>query len=486
MSAITRDLISLYADSDGLRLAELVRRKEVTSSELTDIAISLIDGLNGKLNAVVIKAFDRARARASEPAGEGIFAGVPYLLKNIGSDCEGLPMTNGLAYRKNYVSRSDTEMVRRIKASGLNILGRTNVPENGWCLATEPRFYGPTLNPWNPAVTPGGSSGGAAAAVASRMVPIAEGSDGGGSIRGPASCCALVGLKPSRGRITYGPDDVDFWFGSVSTFALTRTVRDAAAFLEATAGNMAGDLYTPPRPLDSWLNGLSHSPRKLRVGYALASPWGPAFAPEVAHAVKATASLFEELGHTVEEHRASTNLEKAWADYNDMNSVQTLLEFEEMAKVVGRPVQQSDLVAFNWAWLEHGRSLSGRDYAASVAGIRKANQQLQMELAPFDVFLTPTLTQLPCPVGYWDMNEADFERYIGKWTDAAFLFAFNLSGLPAMSVPATWTNDDIPIGVQLVGRYGDEATILKLAAQMEQARPWIGRRPSICAGASPS
>jgi amidase len=157
-----------------------------------------------------------------------------------------------------------------------------------------------------------------------------------------------------------------------------------------------------------------------------------------------------------------------------------------MAKVVGRPVKQSDLVAFNWAWLEHGRSLSARDYAASVLGIRKANQQIQMELAPFDVFLTPTLTQLPRPVGYWDMNEPDFERYIGKWTDAAFLFAFNLSGLPAISVPATWTKEDIPIGVQLVGRYGDEATILKLAAQMEQVRPWIERRPAICAGVSPT
>jgi amidase len=485
-STITADLIGLYADSDALRLAELVRRKEVTPVELTETAISLIEGLNKKLNAVVIKAFDRARARATEPPGEGIFAGVPYLLKNIGSGCEGLPMTNGLEYRKNYISPSDTEMVRRIKAAGLNILGRTNIPENGWCIATEPRLYGPTLNPWNPAVTPGGSSGGTAAAVTARMVPMAEGSDGGGSIRAPASCCALVGLKPSRGRITYGPDDVDVWFGSVSTFALTRTVRDTAAFLDATAGNMPGDPYTPPRPVETWLNGLGQPPGKLRIGYALASPWGPAFAPEVTEAVKATVSLFEEIGHTVEEHRVSTDLEKAWRDYNNMNSAQIVLEFEEMAKVVGRPVKQSDLVAFNWAWLERGRSLSARDCAASVLGIRKANQQIQMELAPFDVFLTPTLTQLPRSVGYWDMNEPDFERYIGKWTDATFLFAFNLSGLPAISVPATWTEEDIPVGVQLVGRYGDEATILKLAAQMEQARPWIQRRPAVCAGVSPT
>ncbi len=248
---------------------------------------------------------------------------------------------------------------------------------------------------------------------------------------------------------------------------------------------MPGDPYTAPRPARSWLDGLQQSPRKLRIGYALASPWGPDFAPEVMEAVKSTLSLFEDLGHTVEEHQVRTDIEQAWRDYNQMNSVQTLLEFEDMAKAVGRPVQQSDLVAFNWAWLERGRSLSARDYAASVAGIRKANQQLQMELAPFDVFLTPTLTQLPRPVGYWDMNEPDIDRYLSKWTDAAFLFTFNLSGLPAASVPATWTSSNIPIGVQLVGRYGDEATILSLAAQMEEARPWSGRRPAICAGSAP-
>ncbi len=215
-ATITDDLVQLYAESDALGLAELVRRKEVTPTELTEIAIDQIEKLDPKLNAVVIRAFDRARAQAAQPPGDGVFAGVPYLLKNLGSACAGLPMTNGLAYRKDYVCPSDSEMVGRIKASGLNILGRTNVPENGWCIATEPRLYGPTLNPWNTSVTPGGSSGGTAAAVAARMVPMAEASDGGGSIRAPASCCAVLGLKPSRGRITYGPDNVDLWFGSIS------------------------------------------------------------------------------------------------------------------------------------------------------------------------------------------------------------------------------------------------------------------------------
>lgn len=483
MTTITSDLVRTYVESDALGLADLVRNKEVTPTELTEVAIGLIERLDPSLNAVVIRSFDQARKRAAQASADGPFAGVPYLLKDIASACEGLRMTAGLEYRKDYVSASDSEMVRKIKASGLNILGRTNVPENGWCIATEPRYHGPTLNPWNPTVTPGGSSGGAAAAVASRMLPMAEGTDGGGSIRVPASCCGLVGLKPSRGRITYGPDDVDIWFGSVSLFALTRTVRDTAAFLDATAGNLPGDPYTLPMPARSWLAALADGPKQLRVGFTLTTPWGPAFAPEVEAAVKTTAALLEQLGHIVEEHPFSTDLEAPWYSYNEMNAVQTVLDFEQLAKVVGRPVRESDLVPFNWAQLERGRALTATEHAASINAMRKANQQIQVELHPYDVFLTPTLTQPPRPVGYWDMNDPDVDRYNAKWTDAAFMFAFNISGLPALSIPAAWTDQDVPIGVQLVGRYGDEATVLRLAAQVEQARPWIQRRPAISATA---
>src|SRR3984885_13432652 len=483
MPTATADLVSLFVESDALRLAELVRQKEVTPAELTETAILLIEKLDPKLNAVVIRDFDRARARAAENPTNGPFGGVPYLLKNIGSGCEGLPLTNSLPFRKDYVSPSDSEMVRRIKASGLSILGRTNVPEQGWCISTEPRMYGATVNPWNTAITAGGSSGGAVVAVASRMIPMAEASDGGGSIRAPASCCGVVGLKPSRGRISYGPEDVDVWFGSVSTFAVTRSVRDTAALLDATAVVMPGDPYTPPKPEQSWLDCLREPSKPLRIGYALTPPWGAPFAPGGTDALKQTLSLLQDLGHALEEHAMVTDLETAWREYNQMNSVQTVLEFDDMAKVLGRPIPESELIAFNRAWLARGRGLSAPDYARSVAAVRKANQGVQAELAPFDVFLTPTLTQLPRPVGYWDLNEPDFDKYIATWTDAAFLFPFNLSGLPARSVPAASPKDDIPIGVRLVGRYGDEATILRLSAQLEQARPWIQRRPWICAGA---
>jgi amidase len=481
MPTVTADLVRLYVGSDALGLAELVRGGQVTPAELTEVAIGLIEQIDPTLNAVVIRDFERARARARLAPSSGAFAGVPFLLKNIGSCCEGLPLTAGLAYQKDFVPAIDSEMVRRIKAAGLIILGRTNVPENGWCIATEPRLYGPTLNPWNPAVTPGGSSGGAAAAVAARLVTIAEATDGGGSIRVPASCCGLVGLKPSRGRITYGPDEVDVWLGSVAFFAVSRTVRDTAAFLDATAGTMPGDPYTPPQPEGSWLAALDDRPRHLRIGVTLTTPWGPAFDPAVTAAIEAMADQLRDLGHDVVEHPFRADLEGPWASYNRINAVQSVLGFDRLAAVLGRPVDRAELNGVNRALVERGRSMPATAYAKAADTIRKANQAIQTELQPFDVFVTPTLTQLPRPVGYWTMEEPDLDRYLATWTDAAFMFAFNISGLPALSVPTAWTEANVPVGVQFVGRYGDEATILHLAAQVEDARPWKSRRPGLCA-----
>jgi amidase len=481
MTNVTPDLVRLYAHSDALGLAGLIATAQVSATEIVETAIHVIEALNPRLNAVVIETFDIARATARQPPAGAPFAGVPFLLKDIGSQWQGTRMTAGLGYRSNFVCPADSELARRIKAAGFAMLGRTNVPENGWCIATESKLYGPAINPWNAAVTPGGSSGGAGAAVAARMVPIAEGTDGGGSIRVPASCCGVVGLKPSRGRIPYGPPEVDLWFGSVSFFALTRTVRDAAAYLDATAGNLPGDPYTPPRPQGSWLAAQQEQPKRLKIGYTLAANWGPAFAPEVLRAVQDTVCLLERLGHTLVRYDLCTDLEGAWRSYNEVGAVQTALDFDMLAPVIGRPVQEADLMPFNWSLVQRGRALGGMALAASVGTIRAANRQLQAELTPFDAFLTPTLTQPPRPVGYWDLSEPNFDTYISKWTDAAFMFAFNISGLPSISIPAAWTDSATPIGIQLVGRYGDEATPLHLAAQLEEARPWLDRRPDICA-----
>ena len=481
MVAVALDLERLYAESDAVALADLVRIKQVSPLELVDTAIGLIERLDPKLNAVVIRTFELARETARRPAA-GPFGGVPFLLKNIASMWEGTPLTNGVGYMRDFVCDTDSEMVRRIKAAGFILLGRTNTPECGWCIATEPRLYGPTLNPWNERITPGGSSGGAAAAVAARLVPLAEASDGGGSIRVPASCCGLVGLKPSRGRITYGPDPVDLWFGSIATFCVTRTVRDSAAYLDAVAGPLAGDPYIAPTPPDGWLSQIARPPDGLRIAYTLQAAWGDPCADEVADALNSTLRVLEDLGHAVEERTMTVDLEQAWWLYNDVNAVETAADFDRLAQRIGRPVEPRDLAPVNWALIEHGRSLSAVRYSDSIAGVRKAGQRIAMDLEPFDVFLTPTLTQAPRPVGYWSMEEKDLRRYLSRWSDAAYMFAFNLSGLPAMSLPVTVAGGNAPIGVQVVGRHGDEALLLRLARQLELALRWDERRPSVCAG----
>lgn len=483
MSVVTDDLVQLYVDSDALALADLVRRKQVSAPELVDTAIHLVEQLNPKLNAVVIRTFDMGREAAADP-GDGPFAGVPFLLKNLGTMWKGTPLTSGLAYMKDFVCGSDSELARRMQAAGLAVIGRSNTPEWGWSITTEPRFYGPTVNPWNPAVTAGGSSGGAAAAVAARIVPIAEASDGGGSIRVPASCCGVVGLKPSRGRVTYGPDAVDLWFGGIYMLCNSRSVRDTAAYLDATAGTLPGDPYNPPRPDRSWSALLADRPKPLRIGFTLTAPWGEPFEPEVKAAVLDAVKLLESLGHTVEEYTLKVDLEAAWWRYNDIIAVETTGEFADLAKVIGRPVEEEDLSPFNWSMLQYAATLSATQYSASFAAVRKAGQQIATELAPFDVFVTPTLTQPPRPPGYWSMEDGNRERYLYRWSDAAFMFSFNISGLPAMSVPLAMSSQNAPIGIQFVGRYGDEASLLGLARQVEQAAPWIDRKPAICAGRS--
>ena len=261
MTRVTKDIVDLYCDSDATALSGHIASGAISASEAVEAAISVIESFDRRLNAVVIRSFAEARDSAARGADKGHFSGVPFLLKNIGSM---------YGYLGDFVCDYDSEMVSRIKRAGFVIIGRSNVPEGGWSLGTEPRHYGPTLNPWNPAVTPGGSSGGAAAAVAARMTPMAEASDGAGSIRAPASCCGLVGLKPSRGRITYGPADVDLWFGSISTFCVSRTIRDSAAFLDVTAGGLSGDPYTIQQPDRTWSR-----PGALRSRPRSSKPWFP-------------------------------------------------------------------------------------------------------------------------------------------------------------------------------------------------------------------
>ncbi|BCH21875.1 amidase [Mesorhizobium sp. L-8-3] len=480
MATVTDSLLKTYAESDALGLAGLVRRKEVSPAELVEAAATLIDRLNPSLNAVIHRLYDMGRAAAATIDRDAPLAGVPFLLKELASSWTGAPNTNASVYFKDFVATFDTEAVRRMKAAGLNLVGKSNAPENGWSISTEPKLYGATRNPWKADITAGGSSGGTAAAVAARMVPIGEASDGAGSIRIPASCCGVVGLKPSRGRVTLAPFG-DFWYGGAYFLCCSRTVRDTAAYLDALAGALPGDPYTPPTPGESWLSLSAKAPKKLRIGYTVTPPNGTPVGTEPKAAVLAAAKALEALGHEVEEHDMALDANAAWKTYTDMTCVQTAAMFAASEQFVGRPVTKNDVEPVTWAIIERGRATGGIAHIADVEQIRQLSRAIAGDLAPYDLFVTPTLTQLPRPVGYYDMSETDLDRYNAKWTDSVFAFPFNISGQPAISLPLHWTADGIPVGVQMVGRYGDEATVLAASVQLEQQMPWKDRRPPVSA-----
>ncbi|WP_242108450.1 amidase [Luteimonas aquatica] len=482
MSQITHDLAEGYASRDALGLAQWIRSGEVSAAEVVEIAIARIERVNPELNAVILKTYDIARRAAAEPADrDAPFAGVPFLLKDAFTPWAGLPTANTCAYLRPLVAPADSETARRIKRAGFALLGKTNVPENGWSIATEPKLTGRTRNPWREDVSAGGSSGGSAAAVAARIVPLADATDGAGSIRVPASNNGLVGLKPSRGRISYAPFVADPWYGGTYALCNSLTVRDTAAYLDAMGGgSLPGDPYSAAPPQDNWLAASSRAPGRLRIGFAGATPQGEAFHPEVQAAMRNAARLLERLGHHVEAHELSAfDADAAWMAYTGMAAVQTASMFESLAPLVGRPVTAADVEPLTWACIERGRSLSGVRHAADIEALRQIGRALVTELMPFDVYLTPTLTHPPRPHGHWDMDMTDYDAYNALWSDGVFLFPFNISGQPAMSLPLHWTDDGLPVGVQIVGRPGEERTLLQLATQLEQAQPWIDRRPPI-------
>jgi amidase len=480
LSAVTQDMLRTYAESDALGLAALVRKGELTPIELVEIAVVAIEKVNPQLNAVINKLYDMGRAAAQDVNPNAPFAGVPYLLKELRTRWKDAPVTGSSSYLKNVRADLDTEVVRRIKAAGFLLVGKSNAPENGWSLSTEPKLYGATFNPWRKGITAGGSSGGAASAVASGMVPLAEATDAAGSIRVPASCCGVVGLKPTRGRLTASPAG-DVWHGCAYAFCNTRTVRDTAAYLDAVAGGLPGDPYTPPIPQESWSELVRREPKKLRIAFSIAPPDQGPVDPDVAIAVQRTVSALGKLGHDIEQHDLIFDAPRAWEIYTRMGSVQTALFFDSMQPIVGRPVTANDVEPVTWATISRGRSIAATRHLADVDSVRQFGRSIAADLAPYDVFITPTLTQRPRPLGYYDMSETDLDRFNALWFDAVFTYPFNASGQPAISLPLHWSPEGDPIGVQLVGRFGDEATVLALSSVLESEMPWRDRKPSICA-----
>lgn len=477
MGAMTGSLLKTYADSDALDLAGLVKRGEVSPMELVEAAITLVEHLNPQLNAVIHRLYDAGRALAAMVDRQAPFAGVPFLLKELGTAFGGAPLTNASRYLKDQVAAADSQVVRRIRAAGLVTIGKSNASEIGLSITTEPRLYGTTCNPWRREFTAGGSSGGAAAAVASRMVPMAEANGGAGSIRIPASCCGVVGLKPSRGRVNL-PVTADPWYGGAS-FCCTRTVRDTAAYLDALAGGSAGEARALSWPEESWLQLSARMPRRLRIAFTVMPPNGMPVDPQVKAAVLAAAKELEGFGHSIEEHDMPIDGDAAWKTYAHMVPARSAAEFKRLERVIGRPVARDDVEPATWAIVERGRSVDSGQHARDGEELRQLGRAVADDLMPYDIFITPTLTQLPRPVGYYDMGDGDLDRYLSRWSDAVFAFPFNISGLPAISLPLGWTADEIPIGVQLVGRHGDEASVLAISTQLEHAMPWKDRRSGV-------
>ncbi len=461
----------------AIELAAMVRAGEVRSRELVEAALRQIEARRD-LNAFTLVTPDEALAVADsiQPDDPRPFAGVPIAIKELNA-VAGQQQTMGSDLFGDYRAPVDAYVVRRLKAAGFVLVGRTSSPEFGIVPVTEPRRFGPTRNPWDTSRTSGGSSGGAASAVAAGMIPVAHGSDGGGSIRIPAACCGLVGLKPSRGRVSSGPDLGDSFLSSNG--ALTRYVADSAALLDVMAGYEPGDATWAPPPDEPFAVQAARAPRRLRVALTTVSPLATPVDPMCAQAALNAAQLLRELGHEVEEVTPP-----AWPAPELLSAFSVLWAAQIAASVrwgmsvAGRQARPEDVEAVTWMFYQQGMSLNASDYMVALTRIQLYARQLVSFLSRYDVLLTPTLAQRPLPVGYLDTcgrdPEAEFQKAAAF---TPFTAVFNITGQPAISIPLYQGADGLPLAVHVVGQPLGEGTLLSLAAQLEAARPWAGRMP---------
>ena len=480
---------------DAIGLSELIRKGEITPAELLETTIHRIEKVNPKLNAVIYRMYDQARATAENwssdakaaKSSDSVFCGIPFLLKDLVAECKGTPFNEGSRAVQGYISKLDSEIVKRHKASGLIIVGKTNTPEFGILTTTEPTIYGPTLNPWDPSLTPGGSSGGSAAAVAAGILPMAHGNDGGGSIRIPASCCGLFGLKPTRGRNPLGPLFGDIGGGIVHEHAVTRTVRDSAALLDVTSGPDLGDPYHAPPIERPFLEEITKGVGRLKIGLLTCVPEGwneeTALHPDCEAAVKDAAQLCEDLGHSVEE------ISTVQLSHPDLPQTFVLIFTCFVGHVVaywerelGKKIKPDEVEPVTWDLYQESLKITGAAYLVAMEELQRFSRKIAnwYHKGNYDMLLSPTMRIPPTKIGFFQSSPDDPMKWIRiALSFVAFTRTQNITGQPAISVPLYWNNDNIPIGVQFAGRVGDEATLFRLAAQLEQARPWADKKPPI-------
>jgi amidase len=469
-------------DLDAVAQADLVARGEVSPLELVEAAIARIAEVNPKINAVVTPMFDEARKRASGALPGGPLRGVPYLLKDLMATYAGVPHSHGSTFLRNYVPTVDSELVVRLKRAGLVVIGKTNTPEFGILPTTEPKAFGPCRNPWNPGHSVGGSSGGSAAAVAARIVPAAHANDGGGSIRIPASCCGVFGLKPTRARNPLGPDFGDSLGGLVSEHAVTISVRDSAVLLDATAGPDVGDPYWAPPPERPYREEVGRDPGKMRLIFTTTSPTETPVHPECVAAVLEAAETCRRLGHDVEEYAPRIDPAGLNDAFIKVYAAGHSAELEHFIQVVGRRPAEGEVEPLTESLRALGSQLSGADYLLAIQQLQLVSREIARALEPYDAWITPTTPAPPPPLGQFEPTpDNPLAGLIRASEVAPFTAIGNMTGLPAMSVPLAWSRSGLPIGIQFFARFGDEGSLFRLAAQLEAERPWKDRRPPICA-----
>lgn len=491
--------IEEYMDHDAVALAARVRAREVTPSELVALCLARMDAVNPKINAVVHRFDERARRDAEGPLPDGPFRGVPFLVKDLDGSLADAPLTMGSRMLANYVAPADSELIARYRRAGVVFVGKTNTPELGLVAVTEPELFGPCRNPWNLSYVPGGSSGGAAAAVAAGIVPVAHGGDGGGSIRIPSSACGLFGLKPTRGRMPLGPDAGEGWHGLVVPHVISRTVRDSAAFLDATHGPDVGAPYVAPPFAGRFVDEVGREPERLRVGFTTRSILGEQTDRACADACLDAVKLLESMGHEVQEVTLPLEPEVVRRAYLTVVASGTAETVRQIAALAGRRPTPECFEATTWFLAQVGRALRASDLEQARTTLAHVQRRMGRLFESIDVLVIPTLAHPPARVG--ELALQPWERaglaVLRRVSDARVLstvldtFAkkafektpntmlFNITGQPAMSVPLAWSAGGLPLGVQFAGRFGDEATLFRLAGVLESLRPWKHRRPPL-------
>jgi len=464
----------LFATHDALAVARLVKTGKLGARELLDGTLARLRTLNSSLNAITDFYDDDLLQKSVAAAGPGPFHGVPFVIKQLMADCAGTPTTLGSRFfAKQPVATADSAAVARMRRAGLVIVGRTNTSELGLAPTTEPAFGGATLNPWRKGLSPGGSSGGSAAIVAARGLPMAHATDGGGSIRIPAALCGLFGLKPSRGRVSLAPIG-ETLAGAGAQHCVSISVRDSAALLDAIAGGEPGDPYTAPAA-GSFLTATERAPGKLRVAFMRKPVGGGALDPVLVAAVERTARLLEGLGHVVEEASPDYDASAAGQALGTIMSANTWTNIQIRAN--GRVPGPDDLERVTREAAEQGRRTGAHDYIRAVQTFHRTGRQLGAFFERHDVLLSPTIARVSLPLGAVRMDGSAEEYGEALAPMVAFTSVCNAAGVPAMSVPLAWTEDGLPIGLQFVARFGAEEMLFSLAAELERAQPWRDRRP---------